>query len=178
RSTWASPVVDYFARPTTAPPGRRLPMAKFHSARPDPLPSRIPIQTSFISEPAPTVCAATSQPDAACTNQPTAARRGSLSVLQRRTDRRRPHSSDESRHRLGRSQRQHLQIKRRARRVQNNGRRTDVAQSFVPVRRRRRDGCRVATRRSERGVRVDVTTRTQTVDDNQRISRRWFLQEY
>ena len=41
-----------------------------------------------------------------------------------------------------------------------------------------RDGCRVATRQSERCLCVDVAARTQAMDDHQRLSRRWFLQKH
>src|SRR6185503_14900457 len=53
---------------------------KLHSDRPAQSPSQIPIQPSSISAPVPTACAATSQPDAACTNRPTKDKPGSSSV--------------------------------------------------------------------------------------------------
>src|SRR5829696_519984 len=81
RSIWASRVAVCFAQPTTARPGRRSLTAKYRSARPDLLPSLIQIQTSFISAPDQTACAATSLQAAVCINRSTAERRGSLLVF-------------------------------------------------------------------------------------------------
>ena len=108
-------------------------------------------------------------------------RRQDLAVrraLQRRPDRRRPHPSDRSEHRLGRGQRRHLQGEHRARHLQDDRRRQDLEEGAVPVRPARRDGRRAAARQPERRVRVDVAHRAQAMDDHQRLARRRLLQEH
>ncbi len=63
-------------------------------------------------------------------------------TLQRGPDGRVAHPSDESRHRLGRGVRRHLQAEHRARRLQDDRRRQDVAQDALRERLDGRDGCR------------------------------------
>jgi hypothetical protein len=91
------------------------------------------IRTSSTSEPARTACAATCRPAAASTRRRTAAHVEVRRPLQQRTDRGRPHPSDQSQHRLDLGDGRHLQGQRRARHLQDDRRRRHVEESAVPV---------------------------------------------
>ncbi len=96
----------------------------------------------------------------------------------RRANGRPPHPPHQPRHRPRRNDRRHLQAEHRARHLQDGGRRQDLEEDAVPERTTRGDGRRVPAGQPRRGLRVDVATRAEAVDDHQRRQGRRLLQEH
>ncbi len=99
-------------------------------------------------------------------------------ALQRRAGRRRPDSPDEPGHRVGGGLRRRLQAERRARRLQDQRRREDLAQGALHQRRRRRDGRRTPAGQPGRRLRLDVASGAEALDHHQRLEGRRLLQEH